>query len=282
LGDIGMVSINSNYAASFAATAAKQTTSALDSAMEKLSTGKRINYARDDAAGQAIATRLTAEIQGLAAASRNASDGQALLDTAEGALSETQTLLLRMRELAVQSSNGTLAAADRAALEKEAQALETEITRIADTTTWAGVNLLDGSLSDGVTIQAGTDAGGANLITVSIAEMSSSAATINIATQSIGTFTDAQAAITAIDGALSGVSEVRGALGAISNRLNSTIANMDQVRVNLSASVGRIEDADFAQETGNLAKNQILQQAATAMLAQANASKSSVLNLLRG
>jgi flagellin len=277
-----MVSINSNYAASFAATAAKQTTSALDSAMEKLSTGKRINYARDDAAGQAIATRLTAEIQGLAAASRNASDGQALLDTAEGALSETQTLLLRMRELAVQSSNGTLAAADRAALEKEAQALETEITRIADTTTWAGVNLLDGSLSDGVTIQAGTDAGGANLITVSIAEMSSSAATINIATQSIGTFTDAQAAITAIDGALSGVSEVRGALGAISNRLNSTIANMDQVRVNLSASVGRIEDADFAQETGNLAKNQILQQAATAMLAQANASKSSVLNLLRG
>jgi flagellin len=276
-----MVSINSNYAASFAATAAKQTTSALDSAMEKLSTGKRINYARDDAAGQAIATRLTAEIQGLAAASRNASDGQALLDTAEGALSETQTLLLRMRELAVQSSNGTLAAADRAALEKEAQALETEITRIADTTTWAGVNLLDGSLSDGVTIQAGTDAGGANLITVSIAEMSSSAATINIATQSIGTFTDAQAAITAIDGALSGVSEVRGALGAISNRLNSTIANMDQVRVNLSASVGRIEDADFAQETGNLAKNQILQQAATAMLAQANASKSSVLTLVR-
>jgi flagellin len=280
LGDIGMVSINSNYAASFAATAAKQTTSALDSAMEKLSTGKRINYARDDAAGQAIATRLTAEIQGLAAASRNASDGQALLDTAEGALSETQTLLLRMRELAVQSSNGTLAASDRAALEKEAQALETEITRIADTTTWAGTNLLDSSLSDGVTFQVGTKS--SETITVNIAEMSSSAATINIATQSIGTFTDAQAAITAIDGALSGVSEVRGALGAISNRLNSTIANMDQVRVNLSASVGRIEDADFAQETGNLAKNQILQQAATAMLAQANASKSSVLNLLRG
>jgi flagellin len=281
LGDIGMVSINSNYAASFAATAAKQTTSALDSAMEKLSTGKRINYARDDAAGQAIATRLTAEIQGLAAASRNASDGQALLDTAEGALSETQTLLLRMRELAVQSSNGTLAAADRAALEKEAQALETEITRIADTTTWAGVNLLDGSLSDGVTIQAGTDAGGANLITVSIAEMSSSAATINIAAQSICTFTDAQAAITAIDNALSGVSDVSGSLGAISNRLDSTVANIDQIKVNLMSSKGRIEDTDFAQETGNLAKGQILQQAATAMLAQANASKQSVLALLQ-
>ena len=123
----------------------------------------------------------------------------------------------------------------------------------------------------------------ANLITVSVGEMSASAATISyVAALSIGSFTGAQSAITAIDAALSGVSEVRGKLGAISNRLNSTIANMDQVRVNLSASQGRIEDADFAVETGNLAKNQILQQAATAMIAQANASKNSVLNLLRG
>jgi flagellin len=184
-----------------------------------------------------------------------------------------------MRELAVQSSNGTLAVADRAALEKEAQALETEITRIADTTTWAGSNLLDSSLSDGVTFQVGTKSG--ETITVSIAEMSSSAATINIAAQSIGTFTDAQAAITAIDNALSGVSDVRGSLGAISNRLDSTVANIDQIKVNLMSSRGRIEDTDFAQETGNLAKGQILQQAATAMLAQANASKQSVLALLQ-
>jgi flagellin len=276
-----MVSINSNYAATFAAKAAKQTTSELNSAMEKLSTGKRINYARDDAAGQAISVRLTAEIQGLAMASRNASDGQAMIDTAEGALMETQTLLLRMRELAVQSSNGTLASADRAALEKEASSLEAEITRIADTSSWAGQMLLDGSLSDGITFQAGTKAGTANLITVSIGEMSSTAATVDIGAQSVGTFTDAQHAITHIDAALSGVSEVRGKLGAISNRLNSTIANMDQVRVNLSASQGRIEDADFATETGNLAKNQILQQAATAMIAQANASKNSVLTLIQ-
>jgi flagellin len=282
LGDIGMVSINSNYAATFAAKAAKQTTTELNSAMEKLSTGKRINYARDDAAGQAISVRLTAEIQGLAMASRNASDGQAMIDTAEGALMETQTLLLRMRELAVQSSNGTLAAADRAALEKEASSLEAEITRIADTSSWAGQMLLDGSLSDGITFQAGTKAGAANLITVSIGEMSASAATISyIDALSIGSFTGAQSAITAIDAALSGVSEVRGKLGGISNRLNSTIANMDQVRVNLSASQGRIEDADFATETGNLAKNQILQQAATAMIAQANASKNSVLTLIQ-
>ena len=277
-----MVSINSNYAATFAAKAAKQTTTELNSAMEKLSTGKRINYARDDAAGQAISVRLTAEIQGLAMASRNASDGQAMIDTAEGALMETQTLLLRMRELAVQSSNGTLAAADRAALEKEASSLEAEITRIADTSSWAGQMLLDGSLSDGITFQAGTKAGAANLITVSIGEMSASAATISyIDALSIGSFTGAQSAITAIDAALSGVSEVRGKLGGISNRLNSTIANMDQVRVNLSASQGRIEDADFAVETGNLAKNQILQQAATAMIAQANASKNTVLTLIQ-
>ena len=278
-----MVSINSNYAATFAAKAAKQTTTELNSAMEKLSTGKRINYARDDAAGQAISIRLTAEIQGLAMASRNASDGQAMIDTIEGALMETQTLLLRMRELAVQSSNGTLATADRAALQIEAASLEEEITRIAQTSSWAGQNLLDGSLTNGITFQAGAKAGAGNLITISVGEMSVGSATISYtAAQTIGSFTSAQTAITGIDAALSGVSEVRGKLGGISNRLNSTIANMDQVRVNLQASQGRIADADFALETGNLAKNQILQQAATAMIAQANASKNSVLNLLRG
>ena len=277
-----MVSINSNYAATFAAKAAKQTTTELNSAMEKLSTGKRINYARDDAAGQAISVRLTAEIQGLAMASRNASDGQAMIDTIEGALMETQTLLLRMRELAVQASNGTLATADRASLQIEAASLEEEITRIAQTSSWAGQNLLDGSLSDGITFQAGTKEGAGNLITISVGEMSVASATIGYtAAQTIGSFTSAQTAITGIDAALSGVSEVRGKLGGISNRLNSTIANMDQVRVNLQASQGRIADADFAVETGNLAKNQILQQAATAMIAQANASKNTVLTLIQ-
>ena len=277
-----MVSINSNYAATFAAKAAKQTTTELNSAMEKLSTGKRINYARDDAAGQAISVRLTAEIQGLAMASRNASDGQAMIDTIEGALMETQTLLLRMRELAVQSSNGTLATADRASLQIEAASLEEEITRIAQTSSWAGQNLLDGSLSDGITFQAGTKEGAGNLITISVGEMSVASATISYtAAFTIGAFTNAQSAITQIDAALSGVSEVRGKLGGISNRLNSTIANMDQVRVNLQASQGRIADADFAVETGNLAKNQIMQQAAIAIIAQANASKGTVLSLIQ-
>ena len=275
-----MVSINSNYAATFAANAAKQTTNTLNNAIEKLSTGKRINYARDDAAGQAIASRLTAEIEGLSVASRNASDAQGLIDTADGALKETSGLLQRLRELAVQSSNGTLATADRAALQAEAQALEDEITRISDNTTWAGLELIDGSMSAGITFQVGTKAG--ETITTSIPDMAVTAATIAIeAGFSIGNFTSAQSYITAVDAAISGVGTVRGNLGAMSNRLNSTIANLDQVRVNLSASRGRIEDADFAQETANLARGQILQQAATAMLAQANASNASVLSLIQ-
>ena len=278
-----MVTINTNYAATFAANAAKQTTVDLDRAMEKLSTGKRINYARDDAAGQAISSRLSAEITGLKVASRNASDGQAMIDTAEGALQETHSLLMRLRELAVQSSNGTLTTADRGSLQAEAAALESEISRISDTTSWGGLNILDGTLSDGITFQAGTKEGGANLITVSVPDMAATAATIAISVGfSIGAFTNAQSMITAVDAAISGVGTVRGNLGAVSNRLNSTIANLDQVRVNLTASRGRIEDADFATETGNLARAQILQQAATAMLAQANASQASVLTLLRG
>ena len=276
-----MISINTNYGGLFAAKAAQSSQGLVDTAMERLSTGKRINYAKDDAAGQGIAVRLTAEIQGLAMASRNAADGQSLLDTAEGALQETTSLLLRMRELAVQSSNGTLATSDRVALQAEAKALEAEISRISDTTTWGGLKLLDGSLSTaGITFQAGTTSG--ETITVSIPNMAASAATISYTVAvSIDTFTGAQSAITVIDAAISGVNTVRGNLGAASNRLDSTIGNLNQIRVNLMASKGRIMDADFATETGNLAKGQILQQAATAMLAQANASKQSVLALLQ-
>ena len=275
-----MISINTNYGGLFAAKATQQSQNLIDKAMERLSTGKRINYAKDDAAGSAIAVRLTAEIQGLAVASRNAADGQSLLDTAEGALQETQTLLMRLRELAVQSSNGTLTTSDRGALQAEAAALEAEISRISDTTSWGGIKLLDGSISDGITFQAGTKEG--ETIVASIPDMAATAATIAISVGfSIGAFTNAQSMITAVDAAISGVGTVRGNLGAASNRLNSTIANLDQVRVNLSASRGRIQDADFATETQNLAKGQILQQAATAMLAQANASKQTVLTLIR-
>ena len=278
-----MLNINTNYAASFAANAAKQTSSGLDSAMEKLSTGSRINYAKDDAAGLAISTRLSAEVQGLAMASRNAADAQSMLDTADGALGETHNLLLRMRELSVQAANGTLVQSDRDAINTEIGQLVEEVERIAQKTSWAGQSLINGN---GTTFQVGTAAGGANYIEHTIGNMAPGAIIDQINPGSaqdadILTQAKAQLTITEVDEAIGRVSAERGKLGAVSNRLTSTMANLDQVAVNLSASQGRIQDADFAAETGNLAKNQILQQAATAMLAQANASKSSVLTLIR-
>ena len=275
-----MISINTNYGGLYSAKAAQQSQSSVDQAMERLSTGKRINYAKDDAAGQAIATRLTAEIQGLSMASRNAADGQSMLDTADGALQETHNLLLRMRELAVQSANGTLQASDRTALGAEFDALEAEVTRISDNTSWAGTKLLDGSLSAGVTFHVGS--GASQTITHDIPNMAATAATMGlVAAVTLATMTNANSAITQLDVAIAGVSKQRAEIGAVSNRLDATISNLNQVKVNLSSSKGRIEDADFAQETGNLAKGQILQQAATAMLAQANASKQTVLTLVR-
>ena len=282
-----MLNINTNYAASFAANAAKQSSSGLNSAMEKLSSGSRINYAKDDAAGQAIAVRLTAEVQGVAMASRNAADAQSMIDTADGALGETHNLLLRMRELAVQSANGTLNSDDRDALDAEYQQLEAEVTRIDANTTFAGTSLFDASTKS---FQVGAKSG--DQVSHTFASMSATdiLADINhdgddgttaVQAADVKTTTAAQATITMLDTAIKTVSTERGKLGAVSNRLSSTIANLDQVGVNLSASKGRIADADFAAETGNLAENQILQQAATAMLAQANASKGSILTLIR-
>ena len=295
-----MLNINTNYAASFAANAAKQTSSGLDSAMEKLSTGSRINYAKDDAAGLAISTRLSAEVQGLAMASRNAADAQSMLDTADGALGETHNLLLRMRELSVQAANGTLVQSDRDAINTEIGQLVEEVERIAQNTSWAGQSLINGNGTSAggksFTFQVGTQAGGSNYMSIEIDDMRALA--LGIGTEGstpadknytsgvdtrIGTNNqaNAQSAIGTIDTAINKVSAARAKLGAFSNRLSSSMTNLDQVAVNLSASKGRIQDADFAAETGNLAKNQILQQAATAMLAQANASKGSVLTLVR-
>ena len=271
-----MININTNYAASFAANAAKQTSSGLDSAMEKLSSGSRINYARDDAAGLAISTRLSAEVQGLEMATRNAADAQSMIDTADGALGETHNLLLRIRELSVQAANGVHQNSDLTALDAEAGAMISEINRIDANTTWAGKALFDDSTK---TFQVGVNNTSNDKISVTMGDMSHTSlfsGSVDLSTQS-----KAQTTIGVVDIAIGRVSTERGKLGAVSNRLTSTINNLDQVAVNLSASKGRIQDTDFAQETGNLAKNQILQQAATAMLAQANASKSSVLTLIR-
>jgi flagellin len=320
-----MISINTNNGGLFAAKAASQSQATIDSAMQRLSTGSRINNAKDDAAGQAIATRLTAEIQGLEIASRNVADGQSLVDTAEGALQETHTLLLRMREIGVQAANGTLSTSDNQALDAEFQQLVKEIDRIAQNTTWAGEKLLDGNKADGTgpndtfndsstfSFQAGVgNNSGADVFSVTIKDASafdlgvraytatgatSSTTNLNqtegpdpvtddanyVTTNDVNLLSQssAQTAIGLVDTAIATVSSERANLGAVSNRMASTMANLDQIRVNLTASKGRIADADFAAETANLAKGQILQQAATAMLAQANASKQQVLTLIR-
>ena len=290
-----MISINTNYGGLFASKAASQSQRMLDTAMERLSTGKRINYATDDAAGQAIAVRLQAEIEGIAMATRNVADAQSLMDTADGALAETSNILLRMRELAVQASTGTLNSDDNAALDAEFQQLEAEIDRINDNTTFAGTAIFTGTatvfhigakatdtLSHTIGKMAahdlGVDTAGPDNKTNSTANHADNGDNL---VRDLTTATNAAGVITAVDNAIKLVSTERGKLGALSNRLSSTITNLDQVRVNLSASQGRIEDADFAEETSNLAKGQILQQAATAMLAQANASKQTVLALVR-
>ena len=273
-----MISINTNYGGLYAAKAAQDSQRLIDDAMTKLSTGKRINASKDDSAGQAIAMRLEGEIRGLAIASRNASDGQALIDTAEGALREAHNVLIRMRELAVQAQNGTLQTSDKTALGIEFNALEAEITRISDNTTWGGINILDGSYDSAASnAPISFRVGASEDITHEIKDMD--AAALNLADSAVTV--DAASTIALVDAAIATVSEERAKLGAVSNRLDSTVTNLDQIRVNLAASKGRIEDADFAQETGNLAKGQILQQAATAMLAQANASKQTVLTLIR-
>ena len=277
---IGM-NINTNYGAAFAANAVKRAGTGLDSSIEKLSSGLKVNYAKDDAAGIQVAMRLEAEIQGLNMASKNAADAQAMLDTADGALAEVHSALLRMRELAVQAANSTVTDSDRDSMQAEVTALEAEIQRIGDNTTWGGQSLMDADFT--AKFHIGPDA--ADNITVKIeaveATTAASGATGGLGLSSdITTQANAAGYITKID-ALSIVSTNRGSLGAVSNRLTSTINNLDQISVNLSASKGRIMDTDFAAETSNLARSQILQQAATAMLAQANASKSTALTLIQ-
>ena len=276
------MNINTNYGAAFAANAVKRAGTGLDSSIEKLSSGLKVNYAKDDAAGIQVAMRLEAEIQGLNMASKNAADAQAMLDTADGALAEVHSALLRMRELAVQGANSTVTDSDRDSMQAEVTALEAEIQRIGDNTTWGGQSLMDADFT--AKFHIGPDA--ADNITVKIEAVEATTAASG-ATGGLGlsgdvtTQANSASYITKIDAAISIVSTNRGSLGAVSNRLTSTINNLDQISVNLSASKGRIMDTDFAAETSNLARSQILQQAATAMLAQANASKNGVMTLLR-
>jgi flagellin len=272
-----MAVINTNIAAMKAANASTSASKLLGSAMERLSTGKRINSAKDDAAGLAIATTMTSQVRGMTQAIRNANDGIALAQTADGALNEVTNMLQRIRELSVQSSSGTYSDDDRTNLQTEVAALTTQITSILSNTTFNGVALFDGTAgtSGDVTIQTGSTA--ADTVTLSFAELDLSAAT----GLDISTDTAASAALTTIDTALTTVNTSRASLGAGQSQLESVVNNLTSNVSNLSDARSRIEDADFSAETAALAKAQILSQASTAMLAQANQSQQTVLSLLR-
>lgn len=248
----------------------------LGTSIQRLSTGLRINSAKDDAAGLAISERFTSQIRGLNQAVRNANDGISLAQTAEGAMVEVTNNLQRIRELAVQSANGTNSASDQDALQAEVTERLAEIDRIATQTDFNGTALLDGTFS-AVDFQVGANAGDTIQITA-INDMQT--AGLSVDAVDIGDGGDASAAITSIDAALATVNSDRAYLGAVQNRFESTIANLQTTSENLSASRSRIQDTDFAAETANLTRGQILQQAGTAMLAQANAAPQNVLSLL--
>jgi len=280
------LAIATNNAALNAAASASSVNRDMETSMARLSSGKRINSASDDAAGVAISSRLSAEIRGTDQAIRNSLDGQALIDTAEGAHKEIENILQRMREVTIQAANDTNNDQDRANLQAEIDAMTTEIDRIAGTTTWAGASLMaDNANTTDFSFQVGAATGTQNQITVSIAGMDATGLGVGTGTASVIDVADATKANTGtglIDTAIKDVNIQRSKLGAVSNRLNHTVNNLTNISSNLSAAKGGIEDADFALETTNLAKNQILQQASTAMLAQANASKQNVLSLLQG
>jgi flagellin len=280
--------INTNVKSLVAQNALTVNNRSLSKSMEQLSTGKRINSAADDAAGLAISNKMTSQIRGLNQAVRNANDGISMMQTAEGATQEISNMLQRMRELAVQGANDTYSAADRAAIGKEYDQLIGEIDRIAGNTEWNGIKLLDGSVFSSNTaavFQVGNGSGTAYQIDVNVLSMATSAmSTAAIAASDItsaSTAGELQAVITALDTNIAAVDAFRADLGAKVNRLTYAADNMANISMNTSASRSRIQDADYASATTELARTQIISQAATAMLAQANQAPQSVLSLLR-
>jgi len=253
--------------------------------LQRLSSGLRINSAKDDAAGLAIAERFSSQIRGLEQANRNANDGISLLQTAEGAMDEIGNMLQRMRELAVQSANATVSNADKLSLNDEFTELQAEIVRITDTAEFNGVNLLGAEAS--LDFQVGFKSGAANQIGISTFDLatrtvaSGGLASAVSTTTAISTADKALSAITRLDNAINNITSKRADFGAKQNRLESTVRNNANIIENQSAARSRVRDADFASETANLTRVQILQQAGTAMLAQANSVPQNVLSLLR-
>jgi flagellin len=277
-----MTVINSNTASLRAQNGSRIANNMLQTAMERLSTGKRINAAKDDAAGLAIASKMTSSIRGMNQAVRNSNDGISLAQTAEGALNEVTNMLQRVRELAVQSASGTYTGSDRTNLNAEVTALKDQITNVLATSEFNGTRIFNSNATGNtytaaagaVDIQTGFNSG--DTLTISFGALADLAATT-----AVDTVANASTALTNVDTALTDVAATRASLGAAQSRLESTVNNLTNNVTNLSDARSRIEDTDFSAESTALAKAQILSQASTAMLAQANQSQQGVLQLLR-
>jgi flagellin len=283
--------INTNTASLTAQRALGSTNGSLSTSMQRLSTGLRINSAKDDAAGLAIAERMTTQVRGMAVASRNANDAISMAQTAEGGLGKVGESLQRMRELAVQAANGSNKDEDRENLNKEYQSLAAEVSRVVSDTQFNGKKLLASGGANDVTFQvgAGNDAGAdrlsvefasrvASVISASLDAIASTSAGANT---SIGSQGDAQSAISALDTAINDVTGARSYLGSQQSRFENVVSSLSVNSENLSAAKGRIVDADFAVESSNLSRAQVLQQAGNTMLAQANQQPQQVMALLR-
>ncbi|MBL8376909.1 MAG: flagellin FliC [Burkholderiales bacterium] len=278
-----MQSINTNVSALNASRNLGSSQSALNTAVQRLSSGLRVNSAKDDSAGLAIAERMNAQVRGMNVAIRNANDGISLAQTAEGALSKIADMFQRMRELAVQSANATNSSGDRTNLNAEYQQMSAEITRVIANTSFNGAAII-GSGAGAQAFQVGAGTAAHNQITVTTTNLGAAGAVLTAttaATSQVDTAANAATAITNVDAAIDAVSAQRAIYGAAQNRFESTISVLQVASENEAAARGRIVDADYAKETAALSRAQILQQAGTAMLAQANQLPQNVLTLLR-
>ena len=257
------------------------TTNGRQKSTEKLSSGYKINRAADDAAGLSISEKMRNQIRGLNKASDNAQDGISLVQTAEGALNEVHSMLQRMSELAVQASNGTNASQDRTALDNEVQQLKTEINRVGTTTQFNKMDILTGEFSSNneKTLQVGANQD--QVITIAISALTSTVGSALDDTVKVDTASAAQSSITIIQNSITNLSALRSKLGALQNRLEHTVANLDNISENTQSAESRIRDTDMAEEMVQYSKNNILQQAGQSMLAQANQANQGVLSLLQ-
>lgn len=274
------MTINTNVVSLNAQRNLNSSQSSLATSMQRLSSGLRVNSAKDDAAGLAIAERMNAQVKGMNVAIRNSNDAISLAQTAEGAIGKIGDALQRMRELAVQSKNATNSTGDRTNLDAEFGELQAEVTRLVGGTTFNGTNLLNAATA--LAFQVGSGNAAQDTITVTTANLSATDTAVAALSIDGATPANATAAITALDTAIDAVTTARATWGATQNRFESVVSNLQVSAENLSAARGRIMDADFASETANMTRSQILQQAGTAMLAQANAAPNNVLTLLRG